>query len=115
MADIAANELTLPFGTLWRFDANSEGILVWAIMEPTYFPYDYKVNIDQAAYRMADIRESIRTFIDDLPNVLSTVKDCSMAFDDSSAMHKCSADLYVVSTSSIARTLPLPDRTKSEM
>lgn len=48
---------------------------------------------------MADLRESIRTFVEDLPNILSRVKDYSMAFDDSLAMHECSADLYIVSTS----------------
>lgn len=46
---------------------------------------------------MADLRESIRNFIEDLPNMLSRVKDYSTAFDDSRAMHECSADLYIVS------------------
>lgn len=43
---------------------------------------------------MSEIRESVQSFIDDLPLRLSKANDYINIFKESSALHQCSADLY---------------------
>lgn len=43
---------------------------------------------------MSEIRESVQSFIDDLPLRLSKANDYINIFKESPALHQCSADLY---------------------
>ena len=43
---------------------------------------------------MSEIRDSVRSFIDDLPLRFSKAKEYIDIFEDSPELHHCSADLY---------------------
>ena len=49
----------------------------------------------QAAHRMAEIRESIISIVDDIPRYLSRVEQYLEVFAESARLHECSAALYV--------------------
>lgn len=51
-------------------------------------------DIIQAAQRMAEIRESVRNIIDEIPLTLSGAKQYIEIFADSPELHRCNADLY---------------------
>lgn len=44
---------------------------------------------------MAEIRESVRNIVDEIPWVLSGAKQYIDVFGESLELHKCTADLYV--------------------
>lgn len=50
---------------------------------------------------MSEIRENVRTFIDDLPSRLSRTKEYIDIFKESPQLHQCSADLYVAILSTL--------------
>lgn len=44
---------------------------------------------------MAEIRESVRNMIDEIPSTVSRAKQYIEIFEDSPELHRCNADLYV--------------------
>lgn len=50
---------------------------------------------------MSEIRESVRSFMDDLPLRLSKAKEYIDIFRESTQLHQCSADLYVAILSTL--------------
>jgi len=44
---------------------------------------------------MAEIRESVRNIVDEIPLIVSRAKQYIAIFADSPELHKCNADLYV--------------------
>ena len=50
---------------------------------------------------MSEIRESVRSFMDDLPLRLSKAKEYIDIFKESPQLHQCSADLYVAILSTL--------------
>lgn len=49
----------------------------------------------QAAHRMSELRESIRSILDEIPSILANAKQYLDVFVESPRLHKCNADLYV--------------------
>ena len=96
----------LMYKQLRRFGDNGETFHSWLKLLPTESHYlsvlcGGLTLILGAARQMSEIRENVRSFVEDLPSRLSKAKAYIDIFEDSPQLHQCSADLYVAILSTL--------------
>ena len=96
----------LIYKPLRKFGDNSETLESWLKLLPTESHYlsvlcGGLTLILGAARQMSEIRENVRSFVEDLPSRLSKAEAYIDIFKDSLELHRCSANLYMAILSTL--------------